>query len=122
MAISFSTMLEPSDVLYADLPFALASVGFLLCQQKSDRPMFAAASGLLVAAAYLFRTAGLALFLAWIAESLIRRRFGQAAIRVAICALPVLLWQGSCLASDSQLRVTTTRHILISAQTTITRT
>ena len=93
MAISFSTMLEPSDVLYADLPFALASVGFLLCQQKSDRPMFAAASGLLVAAAYLFRTAGLALFLAWIAESLIRRRFGQAAIRVAICALPILLWQ-----------------------------
>ena len=86
-------MLEPSDVLYADLPFALVSVGFLLCQQKSDRPMFAAASGLLVAAAYLFRTAGLALFLAWIAESLIRRRFGQAAIRVAICALPVLLWQ-----------------------------
>ena len=75
-------------------PFALVSVGFLLCQQKSDRPMFAAASGLLAAAAYLFRTAGLALFLAWIAESLIRRRFGQAAIRVAICALPVLLWQG----------------------------
>ena len=94
IAISFSTMLEPSDVLYADLPFAMVSVAFLLCQQKSDRPIFAAASGLLAAAAYLFRTAGLALFLAWIAESLIRRRFGQAAIRVAICALPVLLWQG----------------------------
>ena len=93
MAISFSTMLEPSDVLYADLPFAMVSLAFLLCQQKSERPMFVAASGLLAAAAYLFRTAGLALFLAWIAESLIRRRFGQAAVRVAICALPVLLWQ-----------------------------
>ena len=30
MAISFSTMLEPSDVLYADLPFAMVSVAFLL--------------------------------------------------------------------------------------------
>ena len=94
IAISFSTMLEPSDVLYADLPFAMASVAFLLCQQKSDRPIFAAASGLLAAAAYLFRTAGLALLVAWIAESLIRRRFRQATIRIAISALPVLLWQG----------------------------
>jgi hypothetical protein len=30
---------------------------------------------------------------AWIAESLIRRRFRQAAIRAAVSAVPVLLWQ-----------------------------
>jgi len=93
-ALSFSSLIGPSDVLYAEMPFAVAAIGFLLCQQRGDRPIFAAASGILAAAAYLLRTAGIALLLAWIAESLICRRFRQAAIRAAICALPVLLWQG----------------------------
>jgi hypothetical protein len=93
-ALSFSSFLEPSDVLYAEMPFAVAAIGFLVCQQRSDRPIFAAASGILGAAAYLLRTAGLALLLAWIAESLICRRFRQAAVRAAVSALPVLLWQG----------------------------
>ena len=92
-ALSFSSFLWPSEVLYADMPFAVVAMGFLLCHQRNDRPFFAAISGLLGAAAYLLRTAGLALLLAWIAESLIRRRFRQAAIRTAVSALPVLLWQ-----------------------------
>ena len=92
-ALSFGSFLWPSEVLYAEMPFAVVAMGFLLCQQRNDRPFFAAISGLLGAAAYLLRTAGLALLLAWIAESLIRRRFHQAAIRAAISALPVLLWQ-----------------------------
>jgi hypothetical protein len=93
-ALSFYSFLEVSDVLYAEMPFAVAAMGFLLCQQKSDRPIFAAASGILGAAAYLLRTAGIALLVAWIAESLIRRRFRQAAIRAVVSALPILFWQG----------------------------
>jgi hypothetical protein len=92
-ALSFGSFLWPSEVLYADMPFALVAMGFLLCHQKNARPFFAVVSGLLGVAAYLLRTAGLALLLAWIAESLIRRRFRQAAIRAAVSALPVLLWQ-----------------------------
>ena len=56
--------------------------------------MFAAASGVLAAVAYLLRTAGLALLVAWVADSLIRRRFRQAAVRAACALLPVLVWQG----------------------------
>ena len=93
-ALSYFTFLELSDVLYAEMPFAVATLGFLLCQQRSDRPIFAIGSGILGAAAYLLRTAGLALLLAWIGESLIRRRFCQAAIRLLTVALPVLVWQG----------------------------
>jgi hypothetical protein len=93
-ALSFSSFLGPSNVLYADMPFAVVAMGFLLCQRRSNRPIFALASGILGAAAYLLRTAGIALLLAWTAESLIRRRYGQAAVRAAISALPVLLWQG----------------------------
>ena len=92
-ALSFLSFLELSDVLYAEMPFALVTMAFLLCQQRGDRPFFAAFSALLGAAAYLLRIAGLVLLLAWIAESLIRRRFRQAAIRAAVSAVPVLLWQ-----------------------------
>jgi hypothetical protein len=92
--LSFSSLLGPSDALYAEMPFAVVAMGFLLCQQRSDRPVFAILTGILGAAAFLLRSAGLALLLAWIAESLIRRQFRQAAVRTAVAALPVLLWQG----------------------------
>jgi hypothetical protein len=92
--LSFSSMLGSSDVLYAEMPFAVIAMGFLLCQQRDDRPIFAAASGLLAAAAYLLRTAGLALLMAWVGDSLIRRRFQQAAVRATLSLLPILLWQG----------------------------
>lgn len=92
-ALSFLSFLQPSDVLYAEIPFALTTMGFLLCQQRSNQPFFAAVCPLLGAAAYLLRTAGLALLLAWITESLIRRRFRQAAVRAVFSVLPVLLWQ-----------------------------
>ena len=93
-ALSFSSLLEPSDVLYAEMPFAVVAMGFLLCQQKSDRPSFAVASGILAVVAYLLRTAGIVLLLAWIAEALIRRRWRQVAVRAVVSVLPVLLWQG----------------------------
>ena len=52
--------------------------------------MFAAASGILAVAAYLFRTAGTRALLAWIAESLIRRRFASSCHTCGRFALPVL--------------------------------
>jgi hypothetical protein len=92
-ALSYCSFLWPSEILYAELPFAVVVMGFLLCHQRNDRPFFAAVSGLLGVAAYLLRTAGIALLLAWIAESVFQRRFRQAAIRTAVSALPILLWQ-----------------------------
>src|SRR5690242_17625862 len=94
IALSFYSFLELSDILYAEMPFAVAATGFLLSQENSHRRFFSFASGVFGIAAYLLRTAGLALLVAWIAESLIRRRFRQAAIRLLISTLPVLLWQG----------------------------
>jgi hypothetical protein len=93
-ALSVSSFVGPSDVLYADLPFALVAMAFLVVQVKDDRPLFAIASGVLAGAAYLLRTAGIALLLAWIAESLLRRRFREAALRAAIAGIPMLFWQG----------------------------
>lgn len=92
-ALSFSSLIGPSDVLYAEMPFAAISMAFLLCQQRSDCPFFAVGGGALAGAAYLLRTAGIALLLAWVTESLIRRKFRQVAVRVAVFAVFILLWQ-----------------------------
>jgi hypothetical protein len=91
--LSFNSFFYPSETLYADLPFSLSCIGFLLCQRKSDRPSFAAAQGVFAGAAYLLRTAGIVLLAAWVAESLIRRRWAQATVRAGIAAVPILAWQ-----------------------------
>ena len=91
--LSFYSFFYPSETLYTELPFALVSILFLLCQRRSDQPVYAIASGVLVVAAYLLRTAAIALLVAWVVESLIRRRFLQAAVRAVVVAIPVLAWQ-----------------------------
>jgi hypothetical protein len=91
--LSFNSFFYPSETLYADLPFALCSIAFLLCQRKSDQPFFAAAQGIFGAAAYLLRTAGIVLLVVWVAESLVRRHWTQATIRAGIAVVPVLAWQ-----------------------------
>jgi hypothetical protein len=91
--LSFNSFFYPSETLYADLPFALCCIAFLLCQRKSDQPFFAAAQGIFGAAAYLLRTAGIVLLVAWVAESLVRRHWTQATIRAGIAVVPVLAWQ-----------------------------
>ena len=92
-ALSFYSFFFPSETLYSELPFALVSLLFLLCQRRSDQPIYAMASGVLVVVAYLLRTAAIALLAAWVIESIIRRRFLEAAIRATVAALPVVAWQ-----------------------------
>lgn len=91
--LSFFGFLYPSDALYAELPFGVVSLGFLLCQIGERRGRWDVAAGLLGAAAYFLRTAGLALLAAWVLESALRRRWRRVAWRAAAAALPVLLWQ-----------------------------
>jgi hypothetical protein len=91
--LSFYSFLYPSDSLYAEIPFALLSMLFLLCLWHSERLPFALMAGVLAAAAYLVRTAGLVLLAVWVADCLVRRRFRQAALRSAAAALPILAWQ-----------------------------
>ena len=92
-ALSFYSFLHPSDTLYAEMPFALIATLFLLFHRHDSTPFSTGTEGLLGAAAYFLRTAGLALLAAWIAESLLRRRFRESIIRTAISAMPILLWQ-----------------------------
>jgi hypothetical protein len=86
-----------SDALFAEIPFALISVVFVLVATgigfALPRPWLReAASFVLAAAGFFLRTAGIALFAAWVIEALARRRWRLALVRVALALLPILLW------------------------------
>ena len=82
-----------SDLLFAELPFGLASVLFMLCNRRSSSRIHRVLAGVFAVAAYLLRSAGLAVLIAWVGESLFRRNFKQLAIRGVIALLPILGWQ-----------------------------
>jgi hypothetical protein len=87
-----------SDALFAELPFAMVSVVFVLvagCRFLASGGEWVreGVSFGLAAAGFLLRTAGVALFAAWVVEALVRHRWRLAITRVMLTFLPVLLWQ-----------------------------
>ncbi len=79
-----------SDALYAELPFACASVLFLLVAERDDRRGLAALFG---AVAYMLRATGLALLAAWVVDAILQRRVLEAALRALLAAFPIVVWQ-----------------------------
>lgn len=79
-----------SDLVFADLPFACATVLFLLL---ADGPAGRSTHGLVAGAAYLLRSTGIAALAAWVADAVVRRHARQALGRAALAALPVVAWQ-----------------------------
>ncbi len=85
-----------SDLLFAELPFALIGVCFALVAGKQTllRPWLRETSSFLLAAAgFLLRSAGLALLAAWPLEALMRRQWRLALLRGAVALVPVVAWQ-----------------------------
>jgi hypothetical protein len=81
-----------SDVCFPDLLYGLVIVGFLLAYSSEQRWPASAWAGAFAMTAFALRTAGIALFAAWIAEGLVRRQWKAAVIRVAIAVVPVVGW------------------------------
>ena len=86
-----------SDVLFAEIPFAMVSVVFVLVATNGptlSRPWLReAASFVLATAGFLLRTAGIVLFAAWLIEAVLRRQWQLAFARGVLALLPVALWQ-----------------------------
>ncbi len=86
-----------SDLLYAELPFALIGVLFALVAGDGKaglRPWVREAlSFVLATALFLLRTAGLAFLGAWVLGALVRREWRLAAVRGVLALLPVFAWQ-----------------------------
>lgn len=82
-----------SDRLYSDLPFLALLTFFLLASHGRGR-LANVVSGAVAVAAFLLRTVGAALLVAWIVEAAHARRWGQAGCRLLITALLIGGWQG----------------------------
>jgi hypothetical protein len=82
-----------SDVLYTEVPYALATVLLVLGNRAARTVRGFVLAAAAVTAAYLLRTAGIALMAAWVAEGLIRRDWRQAAARAVVVLVPVVGWQ-----------------------------
>lgn len=82
------------DQATADLPYAFATVVFVLFATGRPARLKEVLTGATCVAAYLVRTAALALMFAWIAEALLKRRFGRGVVRVGVCLVPVIAWNG----------------------------
>jgi hypothetical protein len=81
-----------SDALYPELWFGTATLLFLLfVRQKGVAQVGAYAFAV---ASYALRTVGIAAFVVWVADSVIRRRFREAAVRAMLALVPVVAWQG----------------------------
>jgi len=85
------------DYLFAEVPFTLFSLLFILVSIVAERKQMNAAAvtviqALLVTAAYALRTTGVALIAAWIGEAAVRRQWRATIVRAVIGATPVLAW------------------------------
>jgi len=93
VALNFQTIFM-SDLLFSEIPFAVCVLGLILLNRYSDRAGGVVGQALCAWAAFLFRSAGLALLVAWVGDSLMRRKWKQAALRALLAAVPFVAWQG----------------------------
>ena len=81
-----------SDLCFPEIPFALATVLFTLCNWSAGPSRFLRVP--LAVISYALRTIGVALLAAWIVEAIAQRRLKQAGIRALVSVVPVLCWMG----------------------------
>ena len=86
LAVLNAQVLFLSDYFAADLPYAAVSTFFFVVPTGLG-------AGALAVAAFGLRTAGVALLVAWAAERLLRRRWREAGVRLAVGLLAVGSWQ-----------------------------
>jgi hypothetical protein len=86
-----------SDLLFAELPFAVVSVLFVLVAASgvstSRRWSREIALFALAAIGFLLRTTGVVLLTAWVMEAVMRRQWRLAVVRGALALVPILVWQ-----------------------------
>jgi hypothetical protein len=96
-----------SDALFTELPFALVSVLFVFFSGRPGSRGHPILAPVFATLAYLLRTAGIALLVAWVGESVLRRDFKRAALRGAFAMLPILGWQAYIVGVQASASYTT---------------
>jgi hypothetical protein len=82
-----------SNQLAPEVLFCLTSCLFFLSSGSTNATRNSVFAFLFATASYALRTIGIALFAAWVADALLRRRFSQAFLRLALSLVPIICWQ-----------------------------
>lgn len=82
-----------SDLAFPEIPFALCTTLFFLCNRRQDRGIFPVLAAVFALTAYGLRTMGIALLAAWVGESLLHKQYGKTTLRLSIALIPLVLWQ-----------------------------
>jgi hypothetical protein len=90
-----------SDLCFPEIMFALVTVLFTFCQVKEGTRARRFWRGPLAAIAFALRVIGVALFMAWVVESVCQRRFRQAGIQLAGALTLIGCWLGYVLYIES---------------------
>jgi hypothetical protein len=83
-----------SDALFPEVSFSVATVLFLIFAGSRGDRAHSVLAYVCALASYALRTVGIAAFAVWVLDSLIRRRFREAAIRALLVLVPVAAWHG----------------------------
>ncbi len=90
-----------SDLLFAELLFALTTTLFFVCHKRSGKKGCTLLAILLALASYALRTVGVALFAAWVVESLLNKDFKKALFRLILILIPIICWQSYVYSVES---------------------
>jgi hypothetical protein len=82
-----------SDTLFPEVSFSVATVLFLIFARRPGSRVHSVLAYVCALASYALRTVGIAAFVVWVLESVIRRRFREALIRGLLVLLPIAGWQ-----------------------------
>lgn len=86
-----------SDMLFAELPFTIVALGFLIVLRSERLRSHPRARETVLfglgTAGFLLRLAGIALLATWVLEACVRRAWTTAALRVVLALLPFGAWQ-----------------------------
>lgn len=91
-----------SDLLYPEILFALLLTLFVGCSNRSTEPTYGIAAGIFAAASYGVRTIGIAALLAWVADSIAKRKVRQAAVRALLVMIPIACWASYVSITESR--------------------
>ena len=83
-----------SDALFPEVWFGVTTLLFLIFARGAGDRARGIVAYVWALASYALRTVGIAAFAVWVLDSLIRRRFREAAIRAVLVLLPVAGWHG----------------------------
>jgi len=81
-----------ANTCFAELPFTLMTVLFVLAARKRECRWCRVAAAALAMVSYLARTAGLAFLAAWVGEAVLKRQVRQVLSRGALALVPILAW------------------------------